>query len=148
MLNQNICPAWILVNYTFFILSIILTAWASIERYLFIFHEHFIKQHRLILHYLPIAFFTIYIPSFYIGLVLFYPCEQAYISSSYICGGPCYLFQLIPCLIDWSMNVALVLVITCIVNVVLIIRNIEQRHRMRRTIITARKSQQWVREDG
>ena len=147
VLDQTICPGWILVNYTLFILSIILTAWTSIERYFFIYHAHFIKRHRLLLHYFPIAFFIIYTPVFYVGLVLFYPCQQAYTSYSYLCGGPCYLFQMVPCMIDWGINVLLVLLVTSIVNIVLIICNIQQRHRMRRRIITIRKSREWVREE-
>ncbi len=145
--NQNICPGWILVNYTLFILSISLTTWTSIERYLFIYHEYLITHHRILLHYLPIGFLTFYTPLFYVGLVIFYPCQQAYSPYSYICGGPCYLFQIVPCMIDWGINVALVLLITCTVNIILIISNIKQRHRMKTRIITARKSQQWVNNE-
>jgi hypothetical protein len=142
--NLNICPGWVLVNYSLFILSIILTAWTSIERYLFIYHEHFILHYRIVLHYLPIGFFSFYTPSFYVGLVIFYPCQQVYTPYSYICGGPCYLFEIAPCMTDWGINVVVVLLITCIVNIILIVSNIKQRHRMRRSIVTARKSQQWV----
>ncbi|CAF3750886.1 unnamed protein product [Rotaria sp. Silwood1] len=142
--NENICSSWILVNYSLFILSIILTAWTSIELYLFIYHEHLITHYRMVLHYIPIGCFTLYTSLFYVGLVIFYPCQQAYNVYSYICGGPCYLFESIPCLIDWGINVVLVFFITCIINVILIVNNIKQRHRMKTSIVTARKSQQWV----
>jgi len=142
--NLKICSAWILVNYILFVLSIIFIAWTSIERYFFIFHEHFITQHRVLLHYLPLGLFTIYAPLFYMGFVLLYPCQSAYISESYICGGPCYLFYMVPCLFDWCFNVVFFLLVTCIVNVILIITNIRQRQRMKRLIITAHNTQQWV----
>ncbi len=144
--NLNICSGWVLINYSLFILSIILTTWTSIERYLFIYHEHLITQHRILLHYLPIGFFIFYTPLFYVGLVIFYPCQQAYTPYNYICGGPCYLSQIVPCMIDWSVNVGLVLVITCIMNIILIVLNIKQRHRMKRSIITTRNRQQWVKK--
>ncbi|CAF4319483.1 unnamed protein product, partial [Adineta steineri] len=143
--NERLCPYWILVNYTLFILSIILTAWASIERYLFIYHDLFITRQRILLHYIPIILFCIYTPSFYVGLVIFYPCEQAYNLYGYICSGPCYLFESVPCLIDWCTNVGSVLLITCIINIVIIVRTIEQRHRMKRSIITVGNRKQWHR---
>ncbi len=143
--DMSICSGWVLVNYTLFMLSMSLTAWTSIERYLFIYHEQFIKRHSILLHYFPISFLTIYTPSFYVGLVIFYRCQQAYTSYSYICGGSCYLFQIVPCMIDWSINVGFILLITCVVNIMVIISNIHQRDRMKRAIITARKSQEWVK---
>lgn len=144
VLNQNICPAWILINYSLFILSIILTTWTSIERYFFIFHEQFMKRHRFILHYIPIGCFSVYTPIFYMILVIFYPCQQAFTLNNYLCGGPCYLFQLIPCMVDWSFNVAFMLLVTCVMNMLLIVLNIRQKYRMKTSIITAGKSQQWV----
>ncbi|CAM2729134.1 unnamed protein product [Rotaria socialis] len=143
--NQKICPGWILVNYSLFILSIILIAWASIERFLFIYNEQLIKRCRILLHYIPIGFFIVYTPTFYTGLVIFYPCEQAFNPTNYICGGPCYLFRIVPCMIDWGTNVVLVLLVTCFMNSFLIIYNVKQRFRMRGSIITADKSQQWRR---
>jgi hypothetical protein len=133
------------VNYSLFILSIILIAWASIERYLFIYHERFITNHIILLHYAPILCFTCYTPSFYVGLVMFYPCEQAFDSYQYICGSPCYLLNIVPCLVDWMMNVVVVLLITCTFNIILIVCHFQQRHRMKRSIVTTGKSRQWVR---
>jgi hypothetical protein len=144
--DMAICSGWVLVNYTLFMLSISLTAWTSIERYLFIYHEHFIKKHSILLHYFPVGIHIVYTPLFYVALVIFYPCQQAYTPYSYICGGPCYLFQIVPCMIDWGFNVGFVLLITCVVNIMLIISNIRQRDRMKRAIITARNSQQWVKK--
>ncbi len=144
--DMVICSGWVLVNYTLFMLSISLTAWTSIERYLFIYHEQFIKRHSILLHYFPVGIHFIYTPVFYVALVIFYPCQQTYTPYSYICGGPCYLFQIVPCMIDWGFNVGFVLLITCVVNIVLIISNIRQRDRMKKAIITARNSQQWVKK--
>jgi hypothetical protein len=48
-------------------------------------------------------------------------------------------------MIDWSINVGFILLITCVVNIMVIISNIHQRDRMKRAIITARKSQEWVK---
>jgi len=51
---------------------------------------------------------------------------------------------MVPCLFDWCFNVVFFLLVTCIVNVILIITNIRQRQRMKRLIITAHNTQQWV----
>ncbi|CAF4484310.1 unnamed protein product [Rotaria sp. Silwood1] len=143
--HENICPVWILINYSLFILSIILIAWTSIERYLFIYHEQLITRCRILLHYIPIGCFIVYTPLFYISLVLFYPCQQAFNEYSYICGGPCYLFHIVPCVIDWLFNVVLVLLITCVMNIILIVVNIKQRYKMKKSIITVGNSQRWRR---
>ena len=142
--NVTLCPVWILINYTLFILSIILITWASIERYFFIYHEQFINRYRIAMHYIPIGFFIIYTPLFYVAVVLFYPCEQAYDLTRYLCNGPCYLLHAVPSLIDWCANVLAVLVITSFMNIFLIICTMNQRHRMKQAIITAGNSQQWV----
>ena len=135
---------WILINYTLFIYSIILTTWASVERYFFIYHEHFISHHFILFHYIPTVCFAIYTPVFYVCVVLFYPCEQAFDVTSYLCAGPCYLLHIVPCLIDWCINVVFVLSMTCLMNIVLIVCTVQQRHRMKRSIITAGHAQQWV----
>ena len=141
---KSLCPVWILINYTLFILSIILIAWTAIERYLFIYHDHFMKRHRFLVHYAPIGLFIVYTPMFYVGLVIIYPCEQAYDVRSFICGGPCYLLYSLPTFIDWSFNVIFTLLVTCFFNVLLIVCNVLQRQRMKRAIITAGTSSQWV----
>lgn len=140
----TICPIWILINYTLFISSVTLIAWASIERYFFIFKENYIYTHRWTFHFIPIGFLIFYVPLFYIGVVLFYPCKQDYNLSRYICNGPCYLLETIPSLIDWCLNVVVPMLVTMIMNIVLITCSFKQKRRMRQNIVTGYSTQKWV----
>jgi hypothetical protein len=143
--SESICTGWIVLNYTLFLLSITLMAWASVERYLFIYHEQIILRHYALLHYAPITTSWLYSILFYLSTVVLYKCESIYDVHQYVCGGACYERDLCLGLIDRIGNVLCMVFFTFIINLILIIRNVTQRHRMKRCIITAGRSQQWVR---
>jgi hypothetical protein len=143
--TESICTGWIVLNYSLFLFSITLMAWSSVERYLFIYHERIIIRYYVLLHYLPIICLFFYCPLFYLGTVVMYKCESNYDVHRYVCGGACYQYELALGLIDRIGNVLCVVFFTLILNLILIIRLIMQRHRMKRCIITANRSQQWVR---
>jgi len=143
--SERICTGWIVLNYSLFLLSITLMAWASVERYLFIHHEPMITGHYILLHYVPVGCLLLYCPLFYLGTVLLYKCKSNYNVYRYVCGGPCYQYQPIIGSIDRLGNVLCVVLVTFVINLILIIRHIIQRHRMKRCIITTNGKQQWVR---
>jgi hypothetical protein len=140
------CSGWIVLNYSFVQLSIFLMAWTSIERYLFIYHNHLIKQHFILLHYIPIAVLYLFTPLLYSGLVLVYPCQPNYDPRLYLCGGPCYSLDRAVGFYDWFGNGIAMQLTILLVNITLIVRHLVQRHRMKRAIITADGRQQWVRQ--
>ncbi|UJR24708.1 hypothetical protein I4U23_006082 [Adineta vaga] len=142
---ENRCAGWITLNYSLFQLSVYLMAWTSIERYLFIYHEHFIMRHIILLHYGPIVLLSLYCPSLYIGIVAFYTCKPIYDVRLYICGGPCYSLELTVGLLDWIGNGISMEMTTLFINIILIIRHFIQRHRMKKAILTAAGRQQWGR---
>jgi hypothetical protein len=142
--TKNGCTGWITLNYSLSLLSIILMAWTSIERYLFIYYERFMIRHYILLHYIPIGCIIIYCPLFYIGVVVLYTCQPVYNVNLYLCGGACYQLESALGLIDWMGNGIAMVMITFIVNVILILRHLIQRHRMRRAVITADGRSQWV----
>lgn len=144
MFFQNRCSGWITLNYSLFQLSIYLMAWTSIERYIFIYHEQIIKRHIFLLHYLPIIILTLYCPSLYIGIVLFYTCQPMYDVRLYICGGPCYSYERVISLLDWVGNGISMEMLTLIVNVILIIRHLFHQHQMKRMIISVDSRHRWV----
>ncbi|CAF0956985.1 unnamed protein product [Didymodactylos carnosus] len=131
--SSKICLFWITINYTLFALSLSLTAWTSIERYLFIFNAHFIKKHLILLHYLPIIMLIIYTPLFYSGLILIYQCENDFDCTKYTCAGPCYLYEAQLGITDWLINVFTPIIIIAVTNVTLIVQVIKQKYRMQRT---------------
>ena len=138
-------PGWIVLNYSLIQLNIFLMAWTSIERYLFIYHAHLIKQYFLFLHSIPIAVLYIFTPLLYIGLVIFYPCKSSYDVRVYLCGGSCYSSEESVGFYDWFGNGVVVQTTTLVVNVVLVIRHLIRRHRLKRVIISTNRRQQWVR---
>jgi hypothetical protein len=143
--TESICTGWIVLNYSLFLVSIALMAWASVERYLFIYHEQIIVRHYVLLHYVRITTLWLYSSLFYMSTVVLYKCESIYDVHQYVYGGACYQRDLGLGLIDRLGNVLCAVFFTFIINLILIIRNVMQRHRMKRSIITARRSQQWVR---
>lgn len=142
--SESRCAAWITLNFSLFQLSIYLMAWTSIERYLFIYHERLILGHIILLHYAPIVLVSMYCPLFYMGTVLLHNCQPIYDVRLYICGGPCYSFELGLGLFDWIGNGICMEMVTLITNIVLIIRHIIQRCQMRRVIVTADGRHRWV----
>jgi hypothetical protein len=145
MTIENRCVFWIMINYSLFLMSIILMAWTSIERYLFIYHERFMLRHIISLHYIPIIVIILYSIFFYVGTVLLYNCESTYNVHLYVCGGACYRYRLEFGLIDVIINAMGSVWTTFIVNIILITRHVVQRRRMKRSVIPAKKSQEWVR---
>lgn len=115
-------------------------AWTSIERYLFIYHERIILRHYILLHYIPICLVFIYSPLYYFSAVVIHQCEAFYDRNRYVCGGACYQYERVLGLIDWVGNVLGTVFITVIVNIIIIIRHLIQKHRMRNVV-----NQQWVR---
>ena len=142
----NQCAGWIVLNYSLIQLTIFLMAWTSIERYLFIYHAHLIKQHFTLLHYIPIAVFHIFTPVLYSGLVFVYPCQSNYDVRFYLCGGPCYSLDRAPGFYDWFGNGIFVQLIALSMSVILVVRHLIRRRRMKRMIVSADGRKEWVRK--
>ena len=108
-----------------------LITFASIQRYLLVFHNNLVRRHLFLLHYLPIIFCLTYPCLFYFGLILFYPCVQRYDYTKITCQGPCYLFERIPGTLDLFINLVFPLTICVCTNVILLFRILHQKHRMK-----------------
>ncbi len=91
--TYEFCLFWPAYNYALGSVNLMLMAYGCIERYFLVFHQGFFKKHLILLHYGPICFFLIYPPLLYIGLVVLYPCENYFDYTQFVCGGPCYQFQ-------------------------------------------------------
>ncbi|CAF1158657.1 unnamed protein product [Rotaria sordida] len=143
--SENICSAWITLNYSLFFLSIALMAWTSIERYLFIYHERVITKRYVLLHYGPIGCIVLYGPLFYLSSIVWHTCQPFYDVHRYVCGGACYQFELALGLIDWIGNILSTVFITFIINIIIIMRHLVQKHRMKRAVVSINRTQQWRR---
>ena len=143
--SESICSGWITLNYSLFELSILLMVWTSIERYLFIYHERFILRHIILFHYGPTIVLTLYCSVLYVGIVVVHTCQPAYNVYLYICGGPCYSSEQFLGMFDWIGNGVIMQFGILVINVILILRHLVQRHRMKQSVVTAARRQQWVR---
>nr|ACD54750.1 GQ-coupled rhodopsin-like protein [Adineta vaga] len=142
--SKTLCTGWIVVNSTFFLLSITLMGWASVERYLFIYHEQIITRHYILLHVVPVICLLFYCPLFYIGAVVLHECQLDYDMYRYVCGGACYQYEIPLSLINWIVNVLCVVIFTFVINLILIIRHVIQRQRMKKSVFVAGRNQQWL----
>lgn len=119
--------------------------WTSIERYLFIYHERFILRHMILFHYGPITILSLYCSVLYVGIVVLHTCQPAYNVYLYICGGPCYSTEPFLGMFDWIGNGVIMQFGILVINIILILRHVIQRYRMKQSVITAARRQQWVR---
>jgi hypothetical protein len=118
----SFCSFWIGCNYSLFTIGSQLMAFASIERYFLIFHEHFIRSWRHFIHYPPIVVCIIGPIIFYTLMIGLAPCETIYNYETYLCGHACYQLEFIEGSTDWILNAGLPAVLIAIANAVLIIR--------------------------
>ncbi|CAF4163742.1 unnamed protein product, partial [Adineta steineri] len=71
------CQIWAYIDIAGFVSIIMLTAWASIERHILIFHPNLFstKLKRLIFHYLPLIISSIYPLIFFFIIFFILPCD-------------------------------------------------------------------------
>jgi hypothetical protein len=68
---------------------------------------------------------------FYSLVVIFYPCENAYLYDSYLCGGSCYQFQPVIGTIDYVINAVTPVICMTLANMILLIHVIYQKRSMK-----------------
>jgi hypothetical protein len=122
--TPSFCRWWYWIDYTLVVISLFITATASVQRHILIFNAHCLQlnQSRLIFHYIPLIICLIYPPVFYLLLIYFYPCENP--MDEYIdhCALPCYSFDIVLFNIDWMINTLVPVVVIIFANVTLICR--------------------------
>ena len=91
--SSHFCLFWAVYSYALFVIGLMLMAYGCVERYLLIFHRVFLNKHLISLHYGPLVFFSIYPPILYFGLIVIYSCENNFDYTQYVCGGPCYVYE-------------------------------------------------------
>lgn len=142
--DKSFCLWWYFLDYTLIIASIFLTAIASVQRHILIFHAHWFysKRVKYLLHFLPIFLCLIYPILFYLSTIIFYPCEQSDDNESLYCSQPCYTDSFALFNFDWIINTALPLLTIMFANFTLIIRVIRSMRKIRRR----RQSLTWKRQ--
>ncbi|CAF2594917.1 unnamed protein product [Rotaria sp. Silwood2] len=128
---------WTFINLAFNSLQVELFAWATIERHILIFHNHWVatKNKCLIFHYFPIGAIIIYYLIYY-SFVFFYPfCESSF--DTFLGGGfhiPCVFDHTVLGLWDLIVHQFLPTVIIVLFSIALLIRVTLQKNRLRQGV--------------
>ncbi|CAF3284267.1 unnamed protein product [Rotaria socialis] len=120
-----VCLVWWLADYGFYNACVVFTAWISIERHIFIYHNHWLStpRKRFFVHYLPLFLIIVYLLVFYVWVIFFPPCENIYDYTLSTCGAtPCYILQPIPGIWDAAVNGCLMAAIIVVFSIGLVIR--------------------------
>ncbi|CAF0943273.1 unnamed protein product [Adineta steineri] len=129
----NLCLIWMFLDGGIFTFALILVAWASIERYILIFHDKWMstRKKRLLIHYLPLAAIFIYCFIFHAVTILFSPCVNMFRYNLPLCGRPlCYYDMKLVALWDTITNNILPTLAIILFSIALLIRVLLQKHRM------------------
>ena len=130
----SLCLFWMFIDGGLFTLALILVAWASIERYILIFHRQLMstKKKRFFIHYLPLVTVPVYCLVFHLVTILFPPCENVIKYELPLCGRPlCYYDIRFVALWDTVLHNILPTLVIVIFSIVLLVRVLLQKHRMR-----------------
>ena len=130
--TTKVCLFWIFWDYILEATSLFLTMYASVERYLLVFHKQLIMKHKILFHYIPLGFFCFYTFGLYTYLVLLFPCEgnYRYDLAAFVCGGACYLNAFVENIYDTIVDVMLPCFILLIFNLLVIGRVVLRRQRV------------------
>ncbi|CAF3918477.1 unnamed protein product [Adineta steineri] len=139
----SFCLWWYWIDYTLLVISIFLTAAASIQRHILIFNAHWfhIRRRRWLLHFLPIIICLFYPALFYLVVIIFYPCDYSNDEDDQSCNVPCYSDDNILFNYDWIINTAFPLTTIIFANITLVIRVIRSMRKIRQRQILTWKRQ-------
>ncbi|CAF1403179.1 unnamed protein product [Adineta steineri] len=124
-------------DYATFTTQIILFAWATLERHILIYHDHWIstKQRRFFVHYLPIISILIYTLVYY-SVTTFGPfCKNSFVS--FLAGGyiiPCVYGNKVLAMWELLAHQVIPTLIIVIFSISLIIRALQQKQRVNQRI--------------
>ncbi len=127
------CVWWTWYEYSTIAMSLILTAWASIERHFFIFHPTFMlgaPWKKWMFHLGPIILCILCPALWYMVLVVISPmCTSVWDFDSVICSLPCYetTDDGIYGIIDTILAIVIPLIALILANMILIVRVIYMR---------------------
>ena len=125
--TSSMCFFWWYIDIGFYDTIVILLAWTSFERHIFIFHRHiFLRKKTLYMfHYFPMIFFLFYPLIFYFFALLFASCDDKYLFDFTIgwCNyQPCYYQIRSLNLYDTLMNATIPCLLIALFSIILLLR--------------------------
>ncbi|CAF1047826.1 unnamed protein product [Rotaria sp. Silwood1] len=134
LINTSLfCRIWKFLDSSSYVTIAKLVAWASIERYILIFHGTWMstKKKKILLHYIPITIIVIYGIILYMIILLFISCKRSYYSTILYCGySSCAYNSTAYSMFEFITGGIANAIIMVIFSMILIIRLIKQKHRL------------------
>jgi len=143
------CMIWIFVDESLSITTTILFAWTTVERHILIFHDRWVSTRIkvILVHYLPIAFLSLYCLCYSIVVIIVPPCENRFNYSRVVCGHPlCYYENTFVALWDTIINHMIPTFVIILSSAILFGRILYQKKRVHQPI-RWRKHQKCFRKD-
>jgi hypothetical protein len=137
--TSTYCKWWVYLGSTLDAANEFLMTTISVQRHTLVFQPNIlhIRVKRYLLYYLPLLLSVLYPIVFYMGAVVFYPCDTTQWNFKLnICGDTtCFLsHNQILATFDWIVNTAFPIAIIILANIVLVIKVIKQQYRRQRVI--------------
>ena len=136
--SSSVCLLWWLVDYGVYGAINVLFTWTSLERHILIFsHRRFLntRKKRCLFHYAPLTLILIYLTGFYIGIIIFPPCENSFDFHLEACGmSPCYESVHWLNIWDYMINGVVCAWLEFFSSILLLARLIYRRYRAKQSI--------------
>lgn len=119
------CLIWLLADYGFYNACVTLTAWISIERHIFVYHNQWLStpRKRFFVHYLPMILINSYLIGYYTWIIFFPPCENVFDYDLPACGAtPCFILHPIGGVWDAAFHGCLMIMTIVVFSIGLIVR--------------------------
>ena len=133
-MSPSICLMWWSFDYGAYGAITVFLAWGSVERHILVFHHRQLlrtARQRFFVHYLPLIVLTVYLTGFYVGVIIFPPCENTFDLQSVACGmPPCYIGVSSLNLWDYLINGILCTFVETTFSIGLLVRVLYQKRRV------------------
>ncbi|CAF1127987.1 unnamed protein product [Adineta ricciae] len=130
------CLVWWFIDAFGLYTSQVLTAWATLERHILIFHSHFYNRKRVMIccHYLAPIVLLLYMLIFYIYVIFLLPCETRWQLDGNLCYEPCYFSDYVFGLWETILHGMITTIFIIIFSSLLIIRVCRSRRRLQQSV--------------
>ena len=132
------CTIWMFIDSFTYYLSLLLMAWASFERHIFIFHPKLFgtNRRRFLFHYMSIFGPCLYALIYYVYVNFLYPCVNQFDFSTTFCGLVCYMILPSPTVfgIEILLHQVLPNFLIGFLSIALIVRALLSRHQLQQSI--------------
>lgn len=116
------CMIWVYAGYILVTQSLFFTMYASIERYMLLFHKQFVLSHKILAHYIPLLITILYLPCVLFYLIFFFPCERYFDYTMLECGVPCFINSIVIGTLNDVLHIFVPVSVIVIFNTLILIR--------------------------